>query len=308
MMRRAKNWGCAVVVLMFGAASVGCNSGDGDGNQIRDASSVEARDDDGGSSLPDSGRDDRDGGIVIPEDAGTTNPCDPRTEFSCGDGRCIIRARQCDQIVDCADQSDEAKCPTRCGLGDFVCNSGACVSARARCDGVRQCADQSDELGCGTPCAGFRCGDSVCIPTNYRCDQIFDCADNSDEEACTTECNVTPPPVSGWDGIPTLTAAQLTQCQTFCGDDDSCYTDANCPGITAFNDCANAELLACSVNVGGACRSEYQALTCCADERCGNDQVCVEANCDVELQSIRDCIVDDSTCLNESANRCLAAG
>jgi len=44
--------------------------------------------------------------------------CDPGTEFTCSNSRCIPRQRRCDSINDCWDRSDEQQCGRSTALID----------------------------------------------------------------------------------------------------------------------------------------------------------------------------------------------
>ncbi len=106
----------------------------------------------------------------------------------------------------------------------------------------------------------------------------------------------------------TLTMSEYTACSTMCGQDESCYVDANCPGIEAFNDCFNTEVIGCSAGGSGMCRKEYENFVCCADSfQCApDDQTCVMTNCANEIAMVAPCVQGDRTCLQQGGAKCLA--
>ncbi|KAK7940020.1 hypothetical protein WMY93_003346 [Mugilogobius chulae] len=123
--------------------------------------------------------------------------CDPLTQFSCSNGRCINIQWHCDAENDCGDNSDEAGCVQSCSNNQFQCNSGRCIPDHWACDGDNDCGDFSDE---GAACRGgsallpsliecseeefFCVTDGTCIPERWRCDGDKDCEDGGDEKDC----------------------------------------------------------------------------------------------------------------------------
>ena len=99
--------------------------------------------------------------------------CDPETEFSCKNGRCIPKLWMCDFDNDCGDDSDEPafKCRQRnCTNGWQRCpgrTNYRCIPKWLFCDGKDDCRDNSDEKPENCPkCqdTDFRCGNNRCIP------------------------------------------------------------------------------------------------------------------------------------------------
>ncbi|CAB1328019.1 unnamed protein product, partial [Coregonus sp. 'balchen'] len=122
--------------------------------------------------------------------------CEPLTQLSCSNGRCISVKWHCDSDDDCGDGSDEVGCVHACSSAQFQCTSGKCIPDHWACDGDDDCGDNSDE---NTTCSGtasvsaddcsgdeFHCRDDggTCIPERWRCDGDKDCEDGSDEADC----------------------------------------------------------------------------------------------------------------------------
>ncbi len=137
--------------------------------------------------------------------------CDQRCAFECDDGALLAIEQQCDGVAQCADESDEAGCPTNegsvsCGDGTRArrCNgSWECSDGRderdcfptcdggarilydwVRCDGYPHCSDGADEAGCPR----FGCADGTTVVhrdgVTPRCNGWRQCSDGSDEEGC----------------------------------------------------------------------------------------------------------------------------
>uniref|UniRef100_A0A4W5QCD1 EGF-like domain-containing protein n=1 Tax=Hucho hucho TaxID=62062 RepID=A0A4W5QCD1_9TELE len=112
--------------------------------------------------------------------------CEPLTQFSCSNGRCVSVKWHCDSDDDCGDGSDEVGCVHACSSAQFQCASGKCIPDHWACDGDDDCGDNSDE---NTTCTGteeFHCrvDGGTCIPERWRCDGDKDCEDGSDEADC----------------------------------------------------------------------------------------------------------------------------
>lgn len=97
---------------------------------------------------------------------------------------------ECNNIKDCADNSDELslKCPGvlesfdlkgDCVVGNFKCKtSKECIPDDKVCDGKVDCNDRSDETveRCAAyycPSYGFRCGYGGCIDGASRCGMTY---------------------------------------------------------------------------------------------------------------------------------------
>ncbi|CAH0756936.1 unnamed protein product [Diatraea saccharalis] len=130
--------------------------------------------------------------------------------FRCTYGACVDGTAPCNNVQECADNSDELlrRCrnQTEEVRGTFTCDDGKDIPAFAHCDGVKDCADGSDETvkACaGKTCASylFQCAYGACVDQGSDCDNKQDCADGSDEsdELCNRTSTVTPPviPLSG---------------------------------------------------------------------------------------------------------------
>lgn len=69
--------------------------------------------------------------------------------FKCLDGSFIDVKLKCNQVYNCADQSDEAfeTCyNTICNEEDeFKCGNGGCIPIQFSCNGTKECLDGSDE-------------------------------------------------------------------------------------------------------------------------------------------------------------------
>jgi hypothetical protein len=114
-----------------------------------------------------------------------------------------------------------------------------------------------------------------------------------------------------YEGELTMTQTGFMECQMKCGTDESCFTEANCPGLDLFDECANTNLIACTGASDGECRMPYEDLLCCAAEAgCDGDAGadCVSDNCETELTAVQGCIDTDMDCLQEALISCLVQG
>lgn len=118
---------------------------------------------------------------VVREDRGSNQypfpdkrACDPETEFSCKNGRCIPKLWMCDFDNDCGDDSDEPAymCRQRnCTTGWQRCpgkSNYRCIPKWLFCDGKDDCRDGSDEQPENCPTCqqetDFKCANNRCIP------------------------------------------------------------------------------------------------------------------------------------------------
>lgn len=60
-------------------------------------------------------------GIIV---ATKAKPCDPHTQFDCGERMCIPIEKVCDQRKDCPDGQDEPG--NKCGKNECKINNGGC--------------------------------------------------------------------------------------------------------------------------------------------------------------------------------------
>ncbi|KAG7259668.1 hypothetical protein CRUP_013121 [Coryphaenoides rupestris] len=73
------------------------------------------------------------------------------SEWACHDGSCVSASARCNQVIDCADASDEKSCMShtqQCEEGHIACPSGKCISSVWLCDGQKDCEDGADEFQC----------------------------------------------------------------------------------------------------------------------------------------------------------------
>ncbi|XP_030746349.1 uncharacterized protein LOC115875103 isoform X2 [Sitophilus oryzae] len=115
----------------------------------------------------------------------STSDCD-KLSFKCGDGKCLPESAKCNQLIDCADESDEKNC----NCADYLKSQRLMNEI---CDGIVDCWDFSDENQCEW-CSPekYVCSNSkVCISERKICDGIKDCPQGDDEKQCVTIANDT---------------------------------------------------------------------------------------------------------------------
>ncbi|XP_033121970.1 uncharacterized protein LOC117120977, partial [Anneissia japonica] len=86
--------------------------------------------------------------------------------FVCDDFEFVLLEQVCDEIIDCADFSDELQsCP--CSDDSFQCANGVCIAAAKRCDRENNCLDWLDEQGCWNV-TSEECGSQPFLPAEDR--------------------------------------------------------------------------------------------------------------------------------------------
>ena len=95
----------------------------------------------------------------------------PPTHFQCpGGGYCLPVHVRCNQVRDCSDGQDEARCDSYTCPGFFRCRaSTVCVHVSHVCDGILHCPQDDDELLCDLHCP-VNC---TCHGMAFRCYGLF---------------------------------------------------------------------------------------------------------------------------------------
>ncbi|XP_038053125.1 uncharacterized protein LOC119725675 [Patiria miniata] len=117
-------------------------------------------------------------------------------EFVCSTtGERISISFYCDNVIHCADRSDETACDyPLCGLEEYQCSNGQCVDKSKRCDLIEDCADSTDESLCAMCNRGFQCYDGTCLSEGAICDGMKHCPGTRWEDEpsdCWRECDIT---------------------------------------------------------------------------------------------------------------------
>jgi len=127
---------------------------------------------------------------------------------------------------------------------------------------------------------------------------------------CTPAVPVT---FMGYNGEKKFTKEADMACSTKCGMDQTCYTDANCPGLETFQSCVVQNGASCEAPKGTACRDKFVDLLCCLNTEClAADKKSIDPNCtkcDALNKSYIDCFTADTKCFNDTAlDACYATG
>lgn len=237
-------------------------------------------------------------------------------------GWCYLESEHCDNLVDCADGSDEANCPDHsCAEGTFRCVIGEwvqCLDEAYLCNRHVDCVGGTDEENCDYTCSigYFPCVNDTlintrpyatpheyCFPMHYRCDGQSQCHDDTDEADCNGR-------TCGSNEVACLDGYDLITREMCIGDRYWCDLVADCSDDSDEEHCpytCDEGFFKCE---SGSLANDPQRGFCVPDHfLCNSVTDCLdnsdESNCDVV------CSADQIVCveyLNEDRTvRCLSS-